>query len=274
MGKVSYYANQSIRKAVLDLSPDLLPVKRYRLLQRELPHTYLALKAEGSADKPEVAKAKGRGKKPAKSPQPAVDTPKAAGFIKLPGARGRIADNLVTGRSWYADLFVPLVWNLDEAERERKKLGTSLERAWFQAICYQRGKLMRLISEDDMWDTEAEKVFVQAFWETLDALYAQEAAATERGGSRTATERFEDMNDDIRRRLTQAKTRTLLRAVLSDLFAKAGRQKSVRSHPAAIWRLIDHPDHWHKGRDLALLALASHRKKEEREAAASSKKGA
>jgi CRISPR-associated protein Cas8a1/Csx13 len=133
---------------------------------------------------------------------------------------------------------------------------------------------MKLIAEDAMWDTEAEKVFVEAFWETLDSLYAQEAAATERGGSRTATERFEDLNDEIRRRLTQAKTRTLLRSVLADLFAKAGRQKTIRTHPAAVWRLIDHPDHWRKGRDLALLALASHRKKEDREAAAATEKGA
>mgnify|MGYP002785082507 CR=1 FL=1 len=133
---------------------------------------------------------------------------------------------------------------------------------------------MRLIAEDEMWDTEAEKVFVHAFWETLDSLYAQEAAATERGGSRTAAERFEDLNDEIRRRLTQAKTRVLLRTALADLFAKAGRQKSIRTNPAAVWRLIDHPEHWRKGRDLALLALASHRKKEDREAANTSSQGA
>jgi CRISPR-associated protein Cas8a1/Csx13 len=132
---------------------------------------------------------------------------------------------------------------------------------------------MKLIAEDDMWDTEAEKVFVQAFWEALDSLYAQEAAATERGGSRTATDRFEDLNEDIRRKLTQAKTRTLLRGALSDLFAKAGRQKTIRTHPAALWRLIDSPDQWRKGRDLALLALSSHRKREDRQLADAAQKG-
>jgi CRISPR-associated protein Cas8a1/Csx13 len=154
-------------------------------------------------------------------------------------------------------------------ERQRKRQpGVSVERLWFQAVRYQRGKLMKLIAEDDMWDTEAEKLFVEAFWEALDSLYAQEAAATERGGSRSVTERFEDFNDEVRRRLTQAKTRTLLRTALADLFARAGRQKTIRAHPAAVWRLIDHPDQWRKGRDLALLALASHRKKEDRESAA------
>lgn len=275
MGYVGYYQGQSIRKSVLDIPADLLSVKRYRILHREMPNTYVALKTEASADKPEAAKAKGGGKKSAKPTKQADDAPiKAGGFIKLPGVRGRIADNLIMGRAWYVDVFVPLIWNLDEAERERKKLGASLERAWFQAVSYQRSKLMKLIAEDDMWDTEAEKVFVEAFWEGLDSLYAQEVTATERGGSRTITDRFEDLNDDIRRRLTQAKTRTLLRSVLSDLFAKAGRQKSIRKHPAALWRLIDHPELWRKGRDLALLALASHRKKEEREAATTTQKGA
>jgi CRISPR-associated protein Cas8a1/Csx13 len=272
MGYVGYYKGQSIRKSVLDLPPDLLSVKRYRILHREIKNTYVPLKTETAADQSAV-KTKGRGKKPAKPTKPVDDAPKAGGFIKLPGARGRIADNLVSGRPWYADLFVPLIWNLDEAERERKKLGTSLERAWFQAICYQRSKLMKLIAEEDMWDSEAEKVFVEAFWQALDSLYAQEAAATQRGGSRTAEDRFGDLNDEIRRRVTQAKTRPLLRSALADLFAKAGRQKSIRAHPAAVWRLIDHPDHWRKGRDLALLALASHRKKEDRESSNATEKG-
>jgi CRISPR-associated protein Cas8a1/Csx13 len=268
MGYVRYYQGQSIRKSVLDVPSSLQAVKRYRLLQSVLANQYVPLKADAPEEATKEVKAKGRSKKAFTTGDKIEPQPK--GFIKLPSARGRIADNLVSGRAWYADLFVPLVWDLNEAERERKRLRTSLERAWFQAVSYQRSKLMKLITEDDMWDTEAEKVFVDAFWQALDSLYAQEARATERGGSRSATDRFEDLNDDIRRKLMQAKTRMLLRSALSDLFAKAGRQNSIRNHPAAIWRLIDHPDHWRKGRDLALLALASHRKREERAAVANS----
>jgi CRISPR-associated protein Cas8a1/Csx13 len=272
MGYVRYYQGQSIRKSVLDVPPNMVTVRRYRILHRELSNIYVKLKPKSLSDG--AGESKGRRRKSVAPIGPADDGPKPGGFIKLPAARGRIADNLVTNRPWYTDLFIPLVWNLEEAERERKKLGKSLERAWFQAVCYQRSKLMKLIAEDDMWDTEAEKVFVEVFWETLDALYAQEAAATARGGSRSAADRFEDLNDDIRRRLTQAKTCTLLRAVLADLFAKAGRQKTIRTHPAVVWRLIDHSEHWRKGRDLALLALASHRKREERKSATAAEKGA
>jgi CRISPR-associated protein Cas8a1/Csx13 len=261
MGKVGYYASQSIRKAVLDVTADQHQVDRYRLLHQQFPNVYVPPRTEETNTESDVKR-----KKPAKAKKPADEPPQAAGFIKLPAARGRIADNLVNRRPWYESLHVPQSWDLAEMERQRKKSpGKSIERLWFEALCYQRSKLMKLIREEAMWDTEAEKVFVEAFWEVMDSLYAQEAAATERGGSRTIMDRFEDLNDDIRRKLTQAKTRTLLRAALSDLFAKAGRQKTIRTHPAAIWRLIDHPDHWRKGRDLALLALSSHRKKEDRE---------
>ena len=176
----AYYQGQSIRKSVIDVPPSLLPVKRYRILHRELPNTYVAFKTESPTTEA-VSKMKGRSKKPANAAEPAENAPKGTGFLKLPAARGRIADNLVTGRPWYTDLTVPLIWDLDEMERQRKRQpGTSIERLWFQAICYQRSKLMKLIAKDDMWDTEAEKVFVEAFWEALDSLYAQEAAATER----------------------------------------------------------------------------------------------
>ena len=267
MGYVRYYPGQSIRKSVLDVPPEPISVKRYRILQRELTNNYVAIKTESSDASTGRAGPKGRARRSRKPANTRSDAPHAGGFIKLPAARGRIADNLILGRPWYTDLAVPMIWNLDEAERERKKLGKSLERAWFQVLCYQRSKLMKLIAEDDMWDAEAEKVFVETFWETLDSLYAQEADATKRGGSRTVTERFDDLNDEIRRRITQAKTRTLLRTVLADLFAKAGRQRSIRAHPAAIWRLLDDPKQWRKGRDLALLALASHRKREDRNSA-------
>lgn len=244
MGNVPYYQNQSIRKAVLDVADQNHAIERYRLLQQAFPNYFQQIKRP-----------------------PTEEGPQANGWYKLPTGRGRIADNLVNGRPWYEKLFVPMPWDEQELEQQRKQAdaGSSTEHVWFRALTYHRSKLMKLITQDDMWDTEAEKVFVHAFWETLDVLYAKEAAAIERGGSRTVEARFEDLNEDIRRALMQAKTRVLLRAVLAELFAKAGRQKSVREHPAAVWRLIDHPDRWQQGRDLALLALASHRNRAARE---------
>lgn len=263
MGYVGYYQGQSIRKSVLDVGSEPIPVRRYRRLQGTFPNHFVRRKADPPASG-NLPPKKGRGK--AKPVTPTKDAPTGNGWYKLPTGRGRIADNLVNGRPWYRDLFVPMQWDSDEVDRIRKQhRGMSAERLWFTALSYQRTKLMRLIAEDDMWDTEAEKVFIEACWQMLDSLYAQEADAVKRGGSRTAADRFEHLNDDIRRSLLQAKTRTLLRAVLSGLFARAGRQKQIGAHTPAIWRLIDHPEHWQKGRDLALLALASHRSKAVRE---------
>ena len=99
MGKVGYYASQSIRKAVFDVPPALTPVKRYRLLQGVLPNNYVALRvAEPEADNPRPAR-----KRPS-TKRSEAEGPKAKGFIKLPAARGRIADNLVNGRPWYENL--------------------------------------------------------------------------------------------------------------------------------------------------------------------------
>lgn len=264
MGNVNYYQNQSIRKSVLDVTDRRNAVARYRILQQVFPNHFQRINRTPAASPPTDGK-KPRAKKP--STEPVETGPQASGWYKLPTGRGRIADNLVNGRPWYESLFVPMPWDEKELEQQRKQAdaGSSTERVWFAALTYQRSKLMRLITEDAMWDTEAEKLFAQAFWEALDSLYAQEAEATERGGSRTVQDRFEHLNEDIRRRLMQAKTRVLLRASLAELFAKAGRQKTFRTYTAAFWRLIDHPDYWQQGRDLALVALASYRRRAVRE---------
>ena len=124
---------------------------------------------------------------------------------------------------------------------------------------------MRLIKDYMMWDSEAEKLFVESFWETLDSLYRQEADAAKRGGSRNVKDRWKDMNSDIRRQLLQAKTRVLLRGVITSILAKGGRTKLLGTYLSPIWRLIDDPAQWQKGRDLALLAVASHRKRKTRD---------
>jgi CRISPR-associated protein Cas8a1/Csx13 len=124
---------------------------------------------------------------------------------------------------------------------------------------------MELIQEATMWNNETEQHFVEAFWAVLASLYAQEAKAVERGGSRKVEERLDHLDEDIRRMLMRAKTRVLLRGYLAELFAKGGRQPKVVQHRAAIWSLIDHPYEWKKARDLALLALATYQSREKRE---------
>ena len=122
---------------------------------------------------------------------------------------------------------------------------------------------MELVREKEMWDSEEERIFLEALWGTLRSLYRQEADAVRRGGTRSAADRLTHLDDEIFRRLMRSKTRDLLRETLAELFAKAGRQETIRSHPAAVWNLMNHPHDWKRARDLALLALATYSKRQE-----------
>ncbi|MBI1893415.1 MAG: type I-MYXAN CRISPR-associated Cas8a1/Cmx1 [Candidatus Rokubacteria bacterium] len=259
MGKVDYYRSQSVRKAVLDVKPALSSVERYQNLLGAFPNTYVSLRDVAPATSESVVDAV------LQSDDDDAEDQRASGYFRVPSGRGRIADNIVAGRPWYSDLFTPLVWDVYGLERQRKKSrGTSVERIYFKNISYQRRNLMELIQEQEMWDTESERYFVEAFWEILASLYAQEAKAVERGGSRKVEDRLDDLNEDIRRSLMRAKTRVLLRGYLAELFAKGGRQPALVQNRAEIWKLMDHPWEWKRARDLALLALATYQSKEKR----------
>jgi CRISPR-associated protein Cas8a1/Csx13 len=244
IGKAGYFhKSNAIRKAVLDVSANTNTVVRYRILQQVFPNRLTRTVLD------------------------AVDGSAPMGKFRLPTGRGRIADNLMNDRPWYRNLFEPLAWDNEELKRLRisfkKKYDRnySLDVTWFLALSHQRFQLMRLISEEAMWDSEAEQVFERAMHETLRGIYRQEKKASERGGSRDAKKRWEQKTDEIRRQLLQAKTRDLVREVLAGLIALAGRQKTVQEYAGIVWRFINHPDHWMLGRDLALLALASYKPK-------------
>lgn len=281
MGRVGYYPNQTIRKGVVDVPHNAKILKRYRLLQGIMGNRWMRPKVaddgkEQNSEEVPRKKAKRKKAKPKKA-----EEPQASHFVSVPSGRGRIADNLINGAPWYASLAEPLPWDRDSLDRLRKtRPGTSIERLWFQNLCYQRGKLMDLIQEDDMWDSPGERLFVEAFWEILGMLYIRERKAVERGGTRKYEQRCEDLNEEVRRTLTRSKTGPLLREAISDLMTRpfetyrAGaddspptRSKAVCANPAVIWRLIDRD--WKRGRDLALLALASYQSKEKRAASTS-----
>jgi len=261
MGKVGYYPNQTIRKGVLDVAPDTQILRRYRVLQRIMGNHWMPRKIaeEDDDSSSHTARRKTTKKKQDEAPQ-------ATHFVSVPTGRGRIADNLIKGEPWYASLAEPLPWDRDYMERLRKtQPGKSIERLWFHNLRKQREKLMEMIREKDMWDDESERLFVEAFWEILGALYKREAMAVERWGSRKKEERWKHLVEDVRRQISRAKTGPLLREVMTSLISRPVaefRSKLIRENPGTIWRLIDRD--WKRGRDLALLALASYQSKEKR----------
>jgi len=259
MGKVRYYQSQSIRKGVVDVPANASTIRRYRILTKHLGNSWVRRNLEETKSSKK---------------KKADDEPQASGFLSVPTVRGRIADNLIQSHPWYLDLTVPLQWDKDALDQQRKRQpGKSVERLWFNNLQrYQRKTLMELIREDDMWDDPSEREFIEAFWETLAALYYREKEAVDRGGSRSWSDRIEDLNEDIRREITRAKTGPLLRETLMELFSrpvKTFRSPHVCNNPGLVWKLVDRD--WKRGRDLALLALASYQSKEKREANQSTK---
>jgi len=239
MGNVPYYKSQNIRKQVLELNPTPVSITRYRTLLSHFGNRTITAKKKNVEEGSETEKV----------------------FFKVPSARGNIASNLACGTPWYLNLFKVTHWDADNLEKQRKnKSGVSLERLWFDNIKKHEGRnLMALVEHKEMWDTEAEQLFVQAFHESLRKLYGKEKEAARRGGSRSIQERIQDLNDDIYRTLSRCKTREILRRTVTDIFAKAGRPATVVDHTTEIWGLLNHQHDWKKARDLALLALASYK---------------
>lgn len=184
----------------------------------------------------------------------------SAGFVTIPSARGTIADNLVRETYWYCDLFeVPR--ELRKRVEEQRQSSESTQRAWFRLVGYHRGGLREFMQE--MWkmgdsSTAVDEAFVSAFHEALRHLYGKEKEAAKRG-SRSATERMQDRTEQVRRELSRANTRPLLRAVLAEFFAEAGRTVPLKDHRQAIWQFIDGARSWRRARDLALLSLATYK---------------
>ncbi|MFH5802651.1 type I-MYXAN CRISPR-associated Cas8a1/Cmx1 [Alienimonas sp. DA493] len=267
MGKVGYYANQTVRRGVVDVAPTARAAQKYRLVLNQFGNVYAVRKA---------------------NPDAAPDGPPRT-FVKIPTGRGRIGDNLAAGRPWYADLAVPLPWDEDELDflRKTKFPGESPPRIWFRQLSgsyhkdrspdpAQKARLMALIQDDRMWDGEEERLFVEAFWDSLRRQYHHEFRALGRGGERDARDRIDNLNEELRRRLMRCKTRTLTREFYGDFFSRglrrltadetrnrsgSHRPAALMQNPALSWALIDHPDRWQQARDLGLLALASYSSK-------------
>lgn len=240
MGKVGHYANQNVRKRLLEVVPSDIAIKRYVSLMHELPNQFRWRRHDS---------------------QTTDEADKSNAWIRQPTARGRIADNLIHNRSWYQDLLWPHPWQLDELENQRQQTkkwddkGISLEHLWFNNLLKERRALMNLAQEPIMWDSPEEQTLLIIFHQTLRQLLNKEEETHKRGASRSLGERWDDRVQDIRRGLMRAKTRELNRKFLMELLAEGGGSKHLTENKEVLWRFLNHHYDWQKVRDLALLAL-------------------
>jgi len=160
-------------------------------------------------------------------------------FISCSFARELIAENLARGKHWYAGL-------ADNA--------TSNE--LFQKLTYERGGLNQMVQEVE-WDRESEKLFVKACHEAIGYNHKQ---LYKRAKERKEVPNYEREDTKFRTGLARCKTAVAFREFITDYLSRARFMPTLEENWEGFMDLIMGAKDWKKGRDLALLALASYQR--------------
>ena len=162
--------------------------------------------------------------------------------------RPMVAENLVRGRKWYAG-FVNLMTKTDPATEKKIR----------DHISYERGGLNAMITDDQMWDTESERIVVQAVHEAIRSRYAK--IAEENQTNFTAMRnRWNSETDRWRYAFAGAKTADQFRHAICDLFSRTRGITVLQSNWSTLLPML-RQSNWQHARDLALLGLCSYQPK-------------
>lgn len=165
------------------------------------------------------------------------------GFIvRVNPVRGIIADKLVQGMPWWSDFWEVFI---------QRDLFGDLAKELF----YNRRGLKAMIDHDG--EMEVYQAFIEAFHEALRNIYAKIYSRTQEGD----TPRVEREYERIRGEISRCYDDQSYRDFISEFLARAGLNKALYSQWKPILPLIMESVSWQKGRNLALLALASYEPK-------------
>jgi CRISPR-associated protein Cas8a1/Csx13 len=162
--------------------------------------------------------------------------PDIVAFVASSIARGKISENIVTGREWYR--------GFNELMCSKKIAGM---------LAYERGGLKRMI-EEVKWSDDADRLFVEAVHNAIRNIYGALAA---RARDRNEKIPFDREFERMRAGLMRCKNKQTLRGELANIFARGGLNPTLKSNWRELLPIYDGSD-WQKARDLALLALASY----------------
>ena len=160
-----------------------------------------------------------------------------------------IAENLASGRPWYAG-FTRLMTAKDETTRNLKPIRDALK--------FERGGLHKM-TQKIPWDHSGEKIIVRAVHEAMRRRFGQIASENEEN-SVAREKRWERERERQRLAFVGAKTADALRHALADLWSRAGFNSVLREAWPDILPLLSNGK-WQLTRDLALIALASYQGK-------------
>ena len=158
-------------------------------------------------------------------------------FVATSFARELIAENLARNQPWYAGLSEQIHSN------ER-----------FQQLSYERGGLYQMVMRTEM--DVRERWFVQTCHEAIRFTYGRLAEKTKDRGELA---NFDRENIRIRTGLSRCKNAETFREFITDFWSRAGRLPTLQEHWDELMELVMDEKQWRKGRDLALLALASYK---------------
>lgn len=153
-------------------------------------------------------------------------------FIKTSVARELIADNIAHGKQWYEG-FADYISNKERHKR----------------LTYEQKELAQMVDQSEF--NPQEKVFVtvchEAFRNHLGRKFGR------KGGANWDTE-----YSKMRVKFSRCKNSVSLREAVIDFWSRAGSIKELHDHWSDVLPLMDEKN-WRKGKDLALLALASYK---------------
>ncbi|MDW8244865.1 MAG: CRISPR-associated protein Cas8a1/Csx13, partial [Thermogemmata sp.] len=162
--------------------------------------------------------------------------------------RPLVAENLARGRPWYAG-FVNLMIKINPANGKPYRKQIPLE----------KGGLYAMVNDPQMWDSEGEKLMVQAVHEAIYRSLGRIKDETDGPGvppSDATRGRWKNFWQKRRLELVGAKTEEQARFALTNLFSRAGNNEVLRQHWEAVLEVMRRD--WRLARDLGLLALASY----------------
>jgi len=164
-------------------------------------------------------------------------------IIKVNSVLGVIADNLVKGNPWWLDFWEFFI--------ERDGFGDLAKE-----LFYNRRGIKAMINYDQ--EMEVYQAFIEAFHQALRNIYAKIYSRTEKGDFPRIEREYERIRGEISRCYDDQSYRDFI----SEFLARAGLNKALYSQWKPILPLIMESVSWQKGRNLALLALASYEPKQ------------
>lgn len=175
-------------------------------------------------------------------------------FAAASALRGFIAENLAAGKTWFQGFATAKV---------------GLKRPRYLNQFRQQDNLGALLpgEKKGLWtmiDTtqEPDKILILSIHTALRQRFGAIGEETKNLPLQTRKNRWNGERERWRLAFAKAKTADQTRAALADLWSRAGANKELREHWQEVLPLLK-ADEWMRARDLALVALASYRGKNE-----------